>query len=415
MLKKDMKKSSFYAYFIWGVGSLFYLYEYFVRVIPSILNRTAESPLNASMSQIAAAASIYFLIYSPMQLLVGPLFDSFGGRKLFLLNSGILAVSCLLPLIPIEPLLFLGIGRFGMGFASAFGFVGIMYLCTTLFPPQRLAMLSGLTSTLGIVGAVTAQTSLSALSTTYTNVWLFALGFGLLVLFLLYCFIPHDKPTQIFESTWQAVRMRLWYLAKQKHTWLIGLLTGALFSPFAIFADLWGISYFTQICHFTQLEASQLVSILNISWAIAAPTIGWISDRLQSRKTPLVVSGIAATLLFTSLLWFPPKQFISIAILIAALGVSCGGQVVGFVACANLNPSHMGASSVSFTNMLCMTVCGLGQPIVGWIIDGVSSTHTLSESYRLGLSIIPIMLIITTACVARFFKEKAEFQGETTL
>ena len=403
-----MKQVTLRSYGVWFMGALFFLYEYFVRVLPSVLDKTTNSPLTTvSISSLATALSTYFLIYSPMQLFVGPLFDTFGGRKLFLINCLLLSLGCLLPLIPFGSLFFLGAGRFVMGFSSAFGFVGVMYLCATWFPRKHLAMLSGLTTALGLVGTISSQVTFSYLHTTYQAIWVSACLFGLLITLLLFFFLPKDPHgVQLDKNLWKNLKKCLSHVAKKPGAWVSGIITGALYMPFGAFADLWSIPYLTKVCHFTMVEAAQLVSILNISWAISCPIMGWFSDAIHSRKKPLVIGGIASGLCFCLLLMVTNASFMMIACLMALLGICCGVQVIGFVACADLNPENMSATSVSFNNMLCMILCGIGQPMIGCVIDRFNQTHLLAESYRVGLSVVAILIFVSVALFGVFYKEK---------
>ena len=403
-----MGKAGGKAYGIWFIGSLFYLYELFVRVIPSLLGQVPNSPVaELSLTQMSTVMSLYYMIYSPMQLFVGPLFDTFGGRKLLVGNCLLLALACLLPLIPTGVLFFLGAGRFAMGFASAFGFVGVMYLCTTWFPQNKWAMLSGLTTMLGMFGSIGSQNGFAYLNAGYRNIWLTACGFGIIVTLLLYVFIPKDTHlAPCDKKLWQELGSRLWMIAKQPGAWVAGILTGALYMPFAVFADLWSIPYFTNVCHFTTLEAAQLVSILNLSWAISCPIMGWISDSVRSCKKPMVCGAVATAICFTVFLLIGDVSFGTVACWMVLLGICCGVQVIGFVAVANLNTSSVGASSVSFCNMLCMILCGLGQPVVGYIIDNFKEAHLLTEAYRSGLSIVVVMILSATVLFGLVYKEK---------
>lgn len=396
-----MKKGGLRAYIIWMTGSLFYLYEYYVRVVPSVIETELEANFSATATEVAAAVGMYLMAYSPMQLVVGPLFDTCGSRKLFLPASLILTFSCLLPLLPTESLFCFGLGRFLMGFSSAFGFVGVMYLCTIWFPKKRLAMLSGLTTALGLIGAIAAQSSLSWINSAcgWKNIWWFSFGFGIFVTFLLLIFIPNNPdwvPKPRGKHIWIQCKDNLLCVAKKGHSWTLGLLGGALFMPLAVFADFWSIPYFTKIHNFTNNQAVQLTAILYLSWALGAPILGWISDTFKVRKLPLVISGLATTILFLWLLVLENVSFLGLAILLGLLGIASSGQVISFIACAELNPPRANASSIAVVNMIIMWFCGFVQSGSGWIIDHFTPIYSAKIAYQISLMVIALLLLITT-------------------
>ena len=53
-----------------------------------------------------------------------------------------------------------------------------------------------------------------------------------------------------------------------------------------------------------------------------------------------------------------------------------------------------------------MILCGLGQPLVGWMIDNFKEAHLLSEAYRSGLSIVTVMIVLATVLFGLVYKEK---------
>lgn len=411
-----MKKGGLRAYIIWVIGSLFYLYEYYVRVVPSVIETELETNFSATATEVAAAVGMYLMAYSPMQLVVGPLFDTCGSRKLFLPASLILTFSCLLPLLPTETLFCFGLGRFLMGFSSAFGFVGVMYLCTIWFPKRRLAMLSGLTTALGLIGAIAAQSSLSWINTAcgWKNIWWFSFGFGIFVTFLLLIFIPNNPdwvPKPRGKHIWIQCKNNLLCVAKKKYSWTLGLLAGALFMPLAVFADFWSIPYFTKVYNFTNNQAVQLTAILYLSWAIGAPILGWISDAFKVRKMPLIISGLATTLLFLWLLILENASFWEVACLLSLLGIASSGQVISFITCAELNPPQANASSIAVVNMIIMWFCGFVQSISGWIIDYFTPVYSLKTAYQLSLMLITLLLLVTTLLFWITFPKKKKHEA----
>ena len=62
MVSRNLK-----AYIIWLVGSAFYLYQYFIRVIPSVIEHDLEVNFLATAAQVATADGMYLLVYAPMQ------------------------------------------------------------------------------------------------------------------------------------------------------------------------------------------------------------------------------------------------------------------------------------------------------------------------------------------------------------
>lgn len=405
------------AYIIWLVGSAFYLYQYFIRVIPSVIEHDLEVNFLATAAQVATAVGMYLLVYAPMQLVVGVLFDTQGIRKLFLHAATLLTLSCLLPLIPADTLFYFGLGRAFMGFASSFSFVGVMYLCTQWFPREKLAMLSGLTSGLGVLGAILAQSWLPKLKAEYgyNNIWIISIVAGIIVVAFIFKYIPKDKTASEAKQTsgvWKQCKEHIVFIGKQWRTWNIGLITGALYMPFAVFADFLSFPYFTKICSFSSTQAAILVAILNLSWAIGSPIVGWISDVTQSRKSPIVISGFLTALSFALLLLCPNASFSVTALLMALIGICAGGQAIGFIACAELNPEDTHASSIAFINMIVMGFCGIAQVLIGHSISFFKSFGQLSFAYQMGLSLVSVLTLACSVLFYFYFNDKLTSKEE---
>lgn len=406
-----MKNKTLKAYGIWAIGFSFYLYQYFIRAIPSVIMHDLEITFSSTAAQVATAVGMYLLVYAPLQLIVGVLFSSFGVRKIFIHASTLLTLSCLLPLIQADTLFYFGLGRALMGLTSAFSFVGVMYLCTLYFPKEKLALLSGLTSGLGVFGAITAQLFLPELKTHYgyNNIWLISILFGTIVSLLVFKFIPKTQTAKSNTPTnglWHQCKHQLGVIGKQWQTWNISILSGALYMPFAVFADFFSIPYFTQICHFSVTQAGILTSILNLTWAISSPIVGWISDKFNTRKAPLVISGFAAAFCFTLLLLLPNASFVTTAFIAMVIGICCGGQAIGFVAGVEIHPEEMHASSIAFINMIIMLFCGVAQVIIGHIVSACHQAFSLTLSYQIGLGFISITLLVSSIIFILKFKQK---------
>lgn len=141
------------GWLIWGTAALFYLYEFFVRVAPAAMEQELQTHFGLTAAALGAAAGTYYLIYSPMQLLSGTIIDRFGPKRVLLASVLVCTAGAFLETIGTTSF-FLVAARFCQGMGSAFAFVGTMYLAAAWFPRSMLALLSGLTTSLGMTGAI---------------------------------------------------------------------------------------------------------------------------------------------------------------------------------------------------------------------------------------------------------------------
>lgn len=63
------------------IASLFYLYEFIARVEPSLAAQSIQSHFHLNNSQFGTLASLFFVVYAPMQIMVGLLVDRCGARR----------------------------------------------------------------------------------------------------------------------------------------------------------------------------------------------------------------------------------------------------------------------------------------------------------------------------------------------
>jgi len=98
------------------------------------------------------------------------------------------------------------------------------------------------------------------------------------------------------------------------------------------------------------------------------------------------------------------------------LGLLSSGQVVGFIASIELNPSYANGTAISTVNMITMWLGGIIQTLVGVVLDLAEGStrvqHVYSaNSYKIALSLIPIFLLISIFITVFGMKES---YAETT-
>jgi MFS family permease len=412
------------AWGAWICAAIFYLYEYFVRVIPSVMGNDLQAAFNANAATIGFACGLYYIVYGPLQLIVGSFYDRFGARKL-LTGSIILVLSgCFLAACPFPNIYLFAAGRLLMGVGSAFAFIGTIYVATVWFPATKLAFLSGLTTALGMSGALLAQAPIARTVQliNWRNTWLLAglLGFG--CLFLIIRRLPptpewetrrHDT---YFDSNRHALSQFIagfLLVARNPQTWIIGSIACVLFMPLVVFADFWGIQYIELLTGATKSQAALANGMLYLGWLLGSPVLGALSDYLSHRRNFLSYSCLFSTLLLLMLLLPSHLSLVATGGILFSLGISSSPEVICFIANVELNPPFLKATSVAMVNTIVMLFGGLMQPLCGLLIDFrcraiplVSNGYALGH-YRFALLMLPIATFAGLV-LSFFMKESAE-------
>lgn len=418
------KKYFFGAWLICALGAMFYSYEYLLRISPSVMEPALREHFNLSAAGFGYLSAFYYYAYVPMQLPVGILLDRYGPRIL-------LTFACLICVLgtfmfaSTQIFWIAAIGRFLVGLGSAFAFVGVLKLATIWLPEDRLALVSGLTSALGTVGAMVGDNLLGLMVVQIG--WIetvdFTAYFGIGLVFVLWFGIRDKKGHQAHAGTianFKRSMVDFRIIMRNKQMWINGLYGCLVYLPTTVFAELWGISYL-QVAHgMTQEMAALTNSLLFFGFTLGAPLLGFISDRIKRRKLPMAVGASGAALIMLVLLYVPGLSITTINILMFFLGLLYSAQCIVFAVSRELSPNEAAGTAMSMTNMVVMLGAMLFQPLIGHLLDLSLSQHAVSLSvkhataeklqlytagdYQMALSIIPIGIIIA-AFLTLFLKE----------
>ncbi|MDR3144387.1 MAG: MFS transporter [Puniceicoccales bacterium] len=404
MKLKHERKNGGLAWLAWAVAALFYLYEYLVRVAPSVMGHELAVEFSASTAALAAACSSYYFVYSPLQLFAGALFDRFGGKAVLIPASILVSAGCLFSIIPAHSLVCITIGRILAGVGSSCAFIGVMYLAAVWFQNNRLSFLSGFATSLGICGALLGEAPLALLidKTGWKMSMALMAIIGIVVTIIITMGIPQtprweqSKRTAISDKlAFKHLLSGLLSVCKNKQTWLIGIVASCLYMPVVAFGDLWGVQYAQISLGITKTHAAKVVSMLYIGWLVGSPLIGLLSDVLKRKKSLLFLGCFFSMILFLVILLCPIKSTFTIGTLLFAAGVCSCPEVICFVASLDVNMSNAKGSAIAVVNMIVMLVGGAFQFIVGWLLDRGEAAHGIAaESFRNALMTMPLLMLI---------------------
>lgn len=412
-----IKNSSLFGWLICGLGALFYCYEYFLRIQPSVMASDLRLAFQLDAAAFGNLAAFYYYAYTPMQIPVGVMMDHFGPRRLLIFACLVCAFGTLLfaqhNYLPIAQL-----GRFLVGFGSAFAFVGVLKLATIWLPPHRFAMISGITTSLGMIGAMGGDIALAALikfEGWYKTLILSAVG-GVILALIIALIMPSttDKLNKSGNSTLTDLKnlfKELWILLRNPYIWLNGLIGCLLYLSLSGFGELWAPSYLEAVYHYTQTDAAHAVSMIFLGWAFGGPFAGWVSDKLRRRLLPLMISSLLAAMTIGIILYVPHIPQAALFGLMFLFGLFSSAQVIVFAIGREVSPSHIAGTAIAFTNMLVMIGGVIFQPIIGILLEmhwggqAVNLVHVYSvQDYQFALAVIPIGALLSFVILA-FMKE----------
>ncbi len=407
-MKSHARVCTLTPWIICALGALYYCYEYFLRISPSVMLHDLMKAYDLTGGEVGSLSAFYYHAYVPMQIVVGLLMDRYGPRRL-------LAMACLC--CAIGTYLFAGshsiaiaeLGRFFVGFGSAFAFVGALKLATIWLPPNRFALISGIITSLGMIGAMVGDIMLRNLvdvlgwkPTTYMSA-----GVGVMLAVAIWLIVRDINPSPVYAN-YQAQRLYfrsllkgLWGALRNPQIWFNGMLGFLLYLSLSVFAELWGIPYLEQARGLSSIHAADANAMVFLGWAIGGPCWGWFSDFIERRCLPIVIASIGALIVVCILFYIPHLSFSALPILLFLFGFLSSVQVLVFAICREVTHFRIAGTAIALTNMFVMFGGNLFQPVIGKLLDMawsgtmVDGTRVYSIfAYQAALSVIPIGILL---------------------
>jgi MFS family permease len=397
------------------VAAAFYCYEFFARVAPGVLKSDIRDVSGATEGQFGLAMGMYFLAYAPAQLIVGRMLDRFGTRVVVAPSAIFVALGCLL-LASTDSIVVMGIGRFLQGLGSSVAYLGVVYLALVWFPPHRHGIIPGITVAMGTLGGCTAQYPLATMSEAYGwRIPLFVCGaVGIAIASLLWCLLPK-------RPSWFVNLMRedgyepdlpepmipmILRIAGNRQLWLISLAAAGFYLPISVIGDLWGVTFLEIETGIGTTGASLATTLVFVGFAIGGVGVGHLADRWGRRKILFVGCSIASCVIAALLMLSAVEPTWLTIILLAALGVTTGGQSLAFVMTADFAARHTRGVQLAFVNFIVMILPVAVQPGVGYLAGiGVSANNLPSATQELRGYALVVGLMMAGTLIACFVRE----------
>lgn len=408
-----IRKLNITAIIVCSLASLFYLYDFLLRVMPSAMINDLMSHFHIGAARLGIMLAILYYAYAPMQIPAGLMFDRIGTRLLLTVMVLMCAIGTLLFGIT-DSIVIATIGRFLIGFSSAFAFLGALVLAARWLPHKYFAMFVGLVQLLGCVGAIAGETPIAIAVKHFgwqkTNLAAALIGFVLAILFWI---LLRDHPEGAVTEKTKSVNVlkQLSAVLKNAQNWWVGLYAFAIWAPATIFAVLWGVPFLMVLYKISASAAAGAVSLVWVGIGIGGSLIGWWSDHISKRCLPLIVSAVLGVIT-SGLVLYANNSLHLTYLWLFLLGVSISGMVVTFGVIKDINDKSVNGTANGFNNMAILIGGIIFQPMVGVVLHTLWNGKLVNNipvyslsNYKIALSIIPVCFLLAFVVSMFFIKE----------
>lgn len=387
------------AWVMWLLVSLFFAYQYILRVMPNIIMTDVMQQFNFNATTFGQYSGVYYIGYSLVHLPIGILLDRFGPRKVLTICI-LMAGLGTLPVIISDFWLYPIIGRAFIGMGSAGAILGVFKIIRMCFKEARFTRILGFSVTIGAMGAIYGGGPLNYLCGLmgYKVVSAILIGISVLLAASIYFIVPNiepDKNTTILSELKQVFG--------SKKIMLICFLSGLMVGPIEGFADVWGSKFLKQVFGFEDAIASSLPSIIFLGMCFGSPVLGYIVEKSRSMLSVLMGSGILMALGFLFLLQndylFSGELLQSsyavpvFSIIFALIGVCCAYQIFAIYFASTYVKDNAKGLATAVANMIIMLFGYFFHSVIGWVISFCGGTENVT-AFKYGIAVIPICLSI---------------------
>jgi MFS family permease len=396
----------FIGLFIWGIASLFFLYEFFLRTFFGTLEPEIVKALQLNATTFSILGSAYYLTYGIMQVPVGVIVDRFGVK----ITAIIATVLCGLSALLLAGATNFGVGlaaRLLMGFGSSFAFLILLVVARDWFPRKNFGLFAGLSQFIGTLGPILAGGPLVAVLQDGDVGWRTAISslgfFGFVLTILCALFLRGRKAKQNGEIRFLlpklSVGQQVGMLLKTRQAWYVAIYSALIYTSIATLGAIWG----TRVLIAKGLphdQASDMDSVLWIGYAVGCPIAGYISDTMKRRQVVLIAMAVLAFLATTALWAVPSGTLLVFGTIFFVIGLAGGAQNVGFAAIVEKVSDRLSATSMGLNNGLMLLFDTVNPILFGLLVtitmtDG--GTDFTASNFNYALAYIPILCLIALA------------------
>ena len=369
-----MSKSRFIAWTIWAVASIFYAYQYVLRVMPSIMLDDLMGQFHMDAAIFGQFSGVYYIGYVGMMLPLGVMLDKYGPR--------------LLPIIFTNHWIYPILGRFLIGVGSAAAILGAFKIIRISFAEKYFTRMLSLSVSIGLLGAIYGGGPVSYLcqSVGYKDVVAIFAVLGVILAVATYFIVPDMK-----EKHTSSVMADIKEVIGNARVICTCIFAGLMVGPLEGFADVWGALFLKQVYGFDSNISASLPSMMFMGMCFGSPVLSLFAEKTNYLATIIGAGIIMAASFFVMLTGIVNLAVMGIMFII--VGVACAYQIIAIYKASTYVSDNVAGLTTAFTNMTIMFFGYIFHTAIGSTVHYMGGIG-VNDALIYGVSIIPMALTI---------------------
>ncbi len=410
-----MKQSSKQAYWNWFLLTLFYSYQYLVRVYPGTFTDEIRQTFSFSAHEFATLTTYCVCVYSSLQIPFGVLLDRVNMRWLILSSLGLCLIGQYV-FTNAQTGTYAQWGRILVGIGSAPAFMAAVKVAADSFSDRIRGTFIGITCTIGVLCVIVGNSLLKQICLS-THSWQVAssyLTFAGCTLFLL-CLLSLTSPKQSTEDEkpndfWPT----FFSVILNGRIFLYALLTVGTCSVVATLSDLWGSTFLA-----AKYQLSSIQAVFFNQFVFAGLMIGaFILPMIFNGKNTL--KGVRICCVFLALLLcvliYGPHKMPAVVLqgLLFVLGFLGCADILCYALTAQSSTPQTSGLIVGWVNTVNMLGLTLLEKLVASSLDdhwtgavnGQGLRLYLASDYEVALGVL-LNAVLVALCITYFMRKKS--------
>lgn len=356
-----------------------YFFVYFHRVSTAVLAPYLVEAFSASATSLGAMSSAYFYPYALSQPIVGFLADRWGPQRVVTFSTLISFLGAFLFALA-HSLIWAAFARALIGFGAAGVFVPALKILLPWFGAKAFARMNTILLAVGNMGAIVASTPYAWFiqQVGWRNSF-FVIALISLFLFLQSWLFVKDAPNTEIKLKREKINQPsvslkgVLEIIKSPFYWLLAVLFFTYGGPFSTFQGLWGYPFLIDVFGFDKIQASNFLMLIALGVICGGPLLGFLIDKKFSmgKKKFLSFLILIQILNWTGLILIGPSlPYFWLGMILFLMGMTLAGTLssVWSIVREESPPERLG-TAMGLLNPAPFLGIAVFQPLTGYLMD----------------------------------------------